>query len=100
MEPYYLSRKVIAFCHESDPVLLLLREASVSGVRVRSLLSIGHIPPGSPPTLLSVFEKPILIFVNFSNGRGGFARITRGGKIRQKSGYGGGNAVIFCPVKE
>lgn len=47
-------------------------------MRVSTLLSIGHIPSGSPPTLLSVFEKPILIFLIFSNDHGGFARTTRG----------------------
>lgn len=100
MEPYGLSRKVIASCHESDSVLLLLSEPFVSGVRVSTFLSIGPIPPGSPPTLLSVFKKPILIFLIFSNDHGGFARITGGGKISWQSGYGGEKTVIFCPVRE
>lgn len=70
-------------------------ERLLPGGRVSILPSIGHIPPGSPPTLLSVFEKPILIFLNFSNGHGGSARITGGRKITPKSGYEGGNAVIL-----
>ncbi|GJL57566.1 MAG: hypothetical protein NPIRA03_04230 [Nitrospirales bacterium] len=86
MEPYGLSGKVIASRHESDPVLLFLSVVFVSVVRVSALLSIGHIPPGSPPTLLSVFKKPILIFLNFSNDHGGFARTSGGGTISRRSG--------------
>ncbi len=100
MEPCGLSKIVIASCHESDPVLLLFREASAWG-RVSILPSIGHISTGSPPTLLSVFEKPILIFLNFSNGHGRFARITEGvGSSRGSQVMAVENAVIPFPVME
>src|SRR5680860_928011 len=90
MESCGMSKKVIAACHESDPVSWSFLERPLPGGRVTIFPSIGHIPPGSPPTLLSVFEKPILIFLNFSNGHGRFARITGGRKFTRKSGCGGG----------